>query len=82
MAELSGTKSSRWMTLFQRWMTFTRPRSNLMAGFTASKWKPSPSWPKRLWVAFCPCWTRKCMTRFSATAQERIWGVKLGPPGL
>jgi hypothetical protein len=29
----------------------------------------------------CPCWTRKCTTRVSATVQKENWGAKLGPSG-
>ena len=46
-------------------------------GFHSEEREAIAKLAKRRWLACCPCWTRKCMMPFSATAQERIWGVKL-----
>jgi len=51
---------------------YTRPRSCLMTVFATSKWKPSRSWLKKRRVACCPCWIRKCSTRFGTTTPKKM----------
>ena len=47
-------------------------------GFTSEQMEAIAKLAEEAMGACCLCWTRKCMTRCSATARKRNWGAKLG----